>query len=38
MFVNEVKVCFDVEFCLDGVVDVENELEGVKVRLFGIVV
>ena len=37
-FVNEVKARLDVEFCLDGVVDVENELEGVKVRSFGIAV
>ena len=31
-FLNEVKARIDVEFCLDGVVDVENELDGVKVR------
>lgn len=31
-FLKEVKSRLEVEFCLDGVVDVENELEGVKVR------
>ena len=31
-FLNEGKARIDVEFCLDGVVDVENELDGVKVR------
>lgn len=31
-FLEEVKSRLEVEFCLDGVVDVENELEVVKVR------
>ena len=31
-FLKEVKSRLEVEFCLDGVVDVENELQGVKVR------
>ena len=34
-FLEEVKSRLEVEFCLDGVVDVENELEGVKVRGLG---
>lgn len=34
-FLKEVKSRLEVEFCLDGVVDVENELEGVKVRDLG---
>ena len=32
-FLEEVKSRLEVEFCLDGVVDVENELEVVKVRM-----
>lgn len=31
-FLEEVKSRLEVEFCLDGVVDVENELEVIKVR------
>ena len=31
-FLEEVKSRLEVEFCLDGVVDAENELEVVKVR------
>ena len=31
-FLNEVKSRLEVEFCLDGVVDAENELQAVKVR------
>lgn len=37
-FLNEVKGRLDVEFCLDGVVDVENELDSVKVIYFEIAV
>ena len=35
-FLKEVKSRLEVEFCLDGVVDVENELQGVKVRVLGL--
>ena len=34
-FLKEVKSRLEVEFCLDGVVDAENELEGVKVSDLG---
>lgn len=34
-FLKEVRSRLEVEFCLDGVVDAENELSGVQVRGLG---
>ena len=34
-FLKEVKSRLEVEFCVDGVVDAENELENIKVRGLG---
>ena len=35
-FIKEVKSRLEVEFCVDGVVDAENELENIKVRILSL--